>query len=674
MRWTWLAVLTLATGCDGIDLEQLVRQHPARTRVTAEPPGVHCEHGGSAVLSGLDLDDDGVLDDTEVTSTEYACATVMLRVSQEQAGTHCEHGGRAVHSGVDLNADGTLEDAEVTATEYVCATPVPGLLVRTRAVPPGERCPQGGQVSHAGHDTNGDGVLDDSEIAREVYGCTETAPVVVGLTSIPPLAGFCNTEGTEVEAGPDLDRDGVLDAVEVQSYTRLCLNRVAVWARQRPEPAGTHCPVAGTAVLVGVDSNGDGTLGEDEAHQRLYVCEPARTFDGTYEVAGAADLVALQGITRIRGGLFIRGTALQEVALPGLVSVEGRLSIQSNPDLLHASLPALRFVDGELDVIGNPLLETLELGGADERPLSVATDLEVSSNPRLRTLGGLRFVAPARNLTVNGNASLESLAGLDQVTVLTGHVTVSGNGALPRIDLPKLEAIGKNFHLSDNASLTTLGDLSALRSVGEDVVITNNDALVNLSGMPILHVVGESLRVHDNDALLSTEGLDHLRRLRHLAVFDNVSLETAGHLPMLESIDYGLALQNNPKLVSVSNLPMLTHVGTLVSITDNPLLTQLQGLQRLLRLKQLTVANNAALPSLSGLTGLRELEELTVRENAELLRLDLGGLVSVSTRFTVAHNPKLPRCLAVALAESAYDGLPDDSLIEGNDDTTPCGP
>jgi hypothetical protein len=206
------------------------------------------------------------------------------------------------------------------------------------------------------------------------------------------------------------------------------------------------------------------------------------------------------------------------------------------------------------------------------------------------------------------------------------------------------------------------------------VVITNNDALVNLSGMPILQVVGESLRVHGNDGLLSTEGLGHLRRLRHLAFFDNAQLETAGHLPMLESIDYGLAIQGNPKLVSVSNLPMLTHVGNLVSISENPLLTQVQGLERLLRLKQLTVANNAALTSLSGLAGLRELEDLTVRENAELLRLDLDGLATVSTRFTVAYNPKLPRCLAAALAESAYKGSPDDSVVEGNDDVATCGP
>lgn len=114
----------------------------------------------------------------------------------------------------------------------------------------------------------------------------------------------------------------MLDNGEVQAYTRLCLSPLAVWARQRPEPASTRCTVAGTAVLAGVDSNGDGTLGEDEAHEKLYVCEPARTFDGTYEVTGAEDLAVLRGITRIRGGLFIRGTALQE-GLPEDSLIEG---------------------------------------------------------------------------------------------------------------------------------------------------------------------------------------------------------------------------------------------------------------------------------------------------------------------------------------------------------------
>src|SRR5438067_12700703 len=42
-------------------------------RVDAELPGANCPAGGVAILSGLDTDGDGYLDDAEVMSTQYVC-------------------------------------------------------------------------------------------------------------------------------------------------------------------------------------------------------------------------------------------------------------------------------------------------------------------------------------------------------------------------------------------------------------------------------------------------------------------------------------------------------------------------------------------------------------------------------------------------------------------------
>jgi hypothetical protein len=627
MRWTWVAVLALLAGCDGIDLQQLVRQHEALMRVTQQEPGAHCARGGRLLQVGLDVDDDGVLD-----------------------------------------------DSEVKRTDQVCDTAVPGVLVHLQSVPPGEQCPLGGQVSRAGTDTNGNGILEDGEMTREVYGCTEAAPVLVHLSDEPPSLGFCNTEGTRVRVGQDLDRDGVLDDSEVEGASRHCLSRRIVLTRQRVEPAGPQCSAAGTAVLVGTDSNGDGTLAEDEAHDLLYVCEAARVSTLNYTVKGAEDLAALEGITHLRGDLYIQGTALREVSIPGLVTMEGRISIHANPELLRVSMPGLRYVGHQLDVTNNPVLETLELGGARGRRLLVGGDVEVSGNARLPDLGGLRPVVPTQNLTVSGNAALTSLGGFEELTRLTGNLVISANGSLTSIILPALEQVGRVLHLSENAALPSLGTFSSLKSVGEDLVIADNDSLESLEGMPMLQLVGESFRVHENDALRTTAGLAQLRRLDHLAIFDNAQLESAGDMPALESISYGFAINGNPRLVALTHLPRLVHVGTFVNIHGNPLLTRLEGLERLLRLKQLTVQNNAALPGLASLAGLRELDDLVVRDNAALGRLDLEGLVRVSTRFIIADNPKLPRCLASALAEAAYKGLADDYVVEGNDDTATCEP
>lgn len=48
--------------------------------------------------------------------------TMLTRTTKEAAGTNCTYGGTKFETGIDVNNDGTLDDAEVTATQtkYVC--------------------------------------------------------------------------------------------------------------------------------------------------------------------------------------------------------------------------------------------------------------------------------------------------------------------------------------------------------------------------------------------------------------------------------------------------------------------------------------------------------------------------------------------------------------------------
>jgi hypothetical protein len=65
----------------------------AVVRRNLEPAGDRCPHGGAGVLTGLDLDRDGILDDREVEQTAYACrpvpALAPLRVRFAPAGSDC---------------------------------------------------------------------------------------------------------------------------------------------------------------------------------------------------------------------------------------------------------------------------------------------------------------------------------------------------------------------------------------------------------------------------------------------------------------------------------------------------------------------------------------------------------------------------------------------------------
>ena len=115
------ALGALAASCGGDGASAL-------TRTTAEPPGAHCAAGGVKLEVGVDRNDSGGLDDTEVndTATSYVCnggGTISLvATSPEPAGASCPFGGTRIETGSDANGNGVLDAGEIiaTATSYVC--------------------------------------------------------------------------------------------------------------------------------------------------------------------------------------------------------------------------------------------------------------------------------------------------------------------------------------------------------------------------------------------------------------------------------------------------------------------------------------------------------------------------------------------------------------------------
>ncbi|MBK9037213.1 MAG: OmcA/MtrC family decaheme c-type cytochrome [Myxococcales bacterium] len=104
--------------------------HTALATTSAEPPGANCANGGVVVQVGVDTNDNGTLDASEVTSTSYVCDgdpgggghSSLVTTAEELAGMHCPFGGVRIETGVDVNDDGTLDPSEVNAaaTSYVC--------------------------------------------------------------------------------------------------------------------------------------------------------------------------------------------------------------------------------------------------------------------------------------------------------------------------------------------------------------------------------------------------------------------------------------------------------------------------------------------------------------------------------------------------------------------------
>ena len=94
-------------------------------RILAAVSVSSCPNGGATVVSGIDTNGNGVLDDSEVTNTQFVCngisgTSALVAVSKEPVGINCLTAGSRVSAGMDVNANGTLDSSEITSTSYIC--------------------------------------------------------------------------------------------------------------------------------------------------------------------------------------------------------------------------------------------------------------------------------------------------------------------------------------------------------------------------------------------------------------------------------------------------------------------------------------------------------------------------------------------------------------------------
>ncbi len=152
------------------------------------------------------------------------------------AGSTCPYGGTEIESGLDLDGNGQLASSEVTSISYVCsgapgeagaagATGAQGddgrnsLIAVTSVLSGSLQCPTGGDEIQTGLDSNADGILEPSEVQNTAY--------------------LCNPDGEDAAAPPATDAALASDAAP-------CVTTLSgtVYA-----PNGTD-PIAGALVYV----------------------------------------------------------------------------------------------------------------------------------------------------------------------------------------------------------------------------------------------------------------------------------------------------------------------------------------------------------------------------------------------------------------------------------------
>lgn len=130
----WIPCVLLVAACEGPSGPTGGDGSNALVSTSAEPAGTNCANGGTKVEVGIDADDDGVLDADEVRGTSFVCngpGTISLVfTSPEPPGENCPFGGTKIETGVDVNNNSVLDPSEVNAlaTAFVCAFGPPGAL------------------------------------------------------------------------------------------------------------------------------------------------------------------------------------------------------------------------------------------------------------------------------------------------------------------------------------------------------------------------------------------------------------------------------------------------------------------------------------------------------------------------------------------------------------------
>lgn len=226
-----------ATGATGIGLTGATgAQGPtgpgsglnALVNTTPEPPNEStCPYGGVRIETGLDDNDNNILDDAEVDQEKFAC--------NGAPGTPGDDG---------VNG----EDGE-DGTDGTDGQDGSSIVSRINTTPESQECPAGGVQLETGTDDDGNGILNDGEVDHSELICNGEAGDVPVFNFVPiPKNSSCGAyTGVLVQVGLDngdtggVPKNGVLESGEVDSERSLCVEKADLTVK------GGGCSVSGPA-------------------------------------------------------------------------------------------------------------------------------------------------------------------------------------------------------------------------------------------------------------------------------------------------------------------------------------------------------------------------------------------------------------------------------------------
>lgn len=230
----YLGLILFLISCD---TNPVVTVPNSLTKITIEPSSENCQSGAVKFEIGTDFNENGILDTDEIQSSNYICngidgALSLATIIVDTLELNCENGGVKIDLGVDINSDNILDSNEISTTVYVCnridennsLTNLTTELLETN-------CKNGGIKIESGIDTNGDGILADTEITDTSYECNgidrnDRYIEYQSNFSIPSEINFYPVESYEI-GNPPPSYEGEIPSLKFQfitSQTYNCFN------------------------------------------------------------------------------------------------------------------------------------------------------------------------------------------------------------------------------------------------------------------------------------------------------------------------------------------------------------------------------------------------------------------------------------------------------------------
>jgi len=174
--------------------EVLVEQEIKKSliNITPETNG-NCSNGGYKIETGIDTNNNGILDSNEVQSTNFICngtngddgneaSNSLLNINNELEGDNCENGGYKLETGVDTNNNGILDSNEIQSINFICngtdgnnGYDGSNSLLNINNELEGDNCENGGYKIETGIDTNHNGILDSNEVQSTNFICNSSS-------------------------------------------------------------------------------------------------------------------------------------------------------------------------------------------------------------------------------------------------------------------------------------------------------------------------------------------------------------------------------------------------------------------------------------------------------------------------------------------------------------------